>query len=103
MRIDTVSCELENIVVAGEWRRRGTGSRLLQKLISTLRERRLRQVQLEVRESNSIARALYRKFGFAERGRRKKYYTNPSEDAVLYALVFEPSNSEAPATNIISS
>lgn len=88
-RVDTVTCELENIVVADEWRRRGTGSRLLQKLISTVREDRLQRVQLEVRESNSVARSLYRNLGFVESGRRKKYYPNPTEDAVLYTLILK--------------
>ena len=81
-----MACELENIVVAGEWRRRGTGSRLLQKLISTVREGRLRQLQLEVRESNYVAQLLYHKLGFEENGHRKNYYANPTEDAVLYVL-----------------
>lgn len=38
---------------------------------------------LEVRQSNLAAQALYQKFGFKEVGRRKNYYTNPSEDALL--------------------
>jgi ribosomal-protein-alanine N-acetyltransferase len=40
-----------------------------------------------VRESNQAARALYIQLGFEESGRRKLYYANPQEDAVLYRLV----------------
>jgi ribosomal-protein-alanine N-acetyltransferase len=41
---------------------------------------------LEVRQSNAAARALYAKHGFHETGRRRAYYRDPDEDAVLYAL-----------------
>ncbi len=40
-------------------------------------------VFLEVRAKNSPAIALYRACGFAETGRRKNYYQNPADDAVL--------------------
>jgi ribosomal-protein-alanine N-acetyltransferase len=42
-------------------------------------------VFLEVRESNAAARRLYENLGFHENGRRKAYYAEPSEDAVLYS------------------
>ncbi len=35
-------------------------------------------------ESNQAARRLYEKHGFQEAGRRRAYYRNPEEDAVLY-------------------
>jgi ribosomal-protein-alanine N-acetyltransferase len=38
-----------------------------------------------VRESNTAARRLYEKLGFSEIGRRKAYYHNPQEDAILYS------------------
>jgi ribosomal-protein-alanine N-acetyltransferase len=41
-------------------------------------------VFLEVRESNAAARCFYEKAGFVQTGRRKSYYTDPAEDAVLY-------------------
>ncbi len=41
---------------------------------------------LEVRESNSPAQALYRKFGFVEISRRKKYYRNPTETAIVMQM-----------------
>jgi [ribosomal protein S18]-alanine N-acetyltransferase len=76
--------ELENIVVAASARRKGLGKCLLQHLITAAREINSTAVLLEVRESNTAARALYEKAGFVQTGRRKSYYINPQEDAVLY-------------------
>ncbi len=87
-RFGPAECELENIVVAEEHRRRGIGSRLLAELVSAARSRRVEKILLEARQSNASARHLYSKFGFVEYGRRKSYYANPAEDAILYALNF---------------
>jgi [ribosomal protein S18]-alanine N-acetyltransferase len=76
--------ELENIVVAATARRKGLGQRLLQHLLAIARATNSASVFLEVRDSNTTARTLYEKTGFAQIGRRKSYYTNPPEDAVLY-------------------
>jgi ribosomal-protein-alanine acetyltransferase len=85
-RFSAAECELENLVVAVEYRRRGLGSELLQALVGTARERKLDHILLEVRESNQAARTLYRKIGFEENGRRRGYYAQPQEDAILLAL-----------------
>jgi ribosomal-protein-alanine acetyltransferase len=76
--------ELENIVVTSSARRQGHGNRLLSALLVTAHETNSASVFLEVRESNSAARTLYEKAGFEQTGRRKSYYTDPLEDAVLY-------------------
>ncbi len=76
--------EVENIVVTPEERRKGIGTRLLHELLARAQQRDGEPVFLEVRESNAAARALYEKMGFRESGRRKGYYANPQEDAVLY-------------------
>jgi ribosomal-protein-alanine N-acetyltransferase len=78
--------ELENIVVAPAARRQGLGKRLLDALLAAARETNSTTVFLEVRESNAAARSLYEKAGFEQTGRRKAYYTNPVEDALLYRL-----------------
>ena len=78
--------ELENIVVTTSARRKGTGNQLLIALIAEARETNSDSVFLEVRESNVAARALYEKSGFRSTGRRKSYYSNPLEDAILYCL-----------------
>ena len=79
--------ELENIVVAREVRGTGTGKKLMDTLLVQARQTSSDAVLLEVRESNAAARRLYEKLGFRETGRRKAYYTNPGEDAVLYSKI----------------
>jgi ribosomal protein S18 acetylase RimI-like enzyme len=78
--------ELENIVVNTASRRKGLATRLLTALLNRARETNGESVFLEVRESNQAARALYIRLEFQESGRRKLYYANPPEDAVLYRL-----------------
>jgi len=80
--------EIENIAVAGPARRRGLGAHLLVELLDQARAAGARNIFLEVRESNRAARALYEKWAFVESGRRKCYYHQPDEDAVLYRFTF---------------
>jgi [ribosomal protein S18]-alanine N-acetyltransferase len=76
-----------DIAVLTESRRRGIGQTLLAEGLRRLRrEDRVHVVTLEVRPSNAPALGLYRKFGFAERGRRPNYYQNNGEDALLMRL-----------------
>jgi ribosomal-protein-alanine acetyltransferase len=79
--------ELENIVVAPEVRRSGIGKKLMDTLLVQARQTNSDAVLLEVRESNTAARRFYEEFGFRKTGCRKAYYTNPSEDAVLYSKI----------------
>jgi [ribosomal protein S18]-alanine N-acetyltransferase len=80
--------EIENIAISGDARRRGLGSRLLGEFLRLVRNRSGKDVYLEVRESNHAARKLYEKWGFVEAGRRKSYYHNPPEDAMLLRFSF---------------
>jgi ribosomal-protein-alanine N-acetyltransferase len=76
-------CEIENLVVASDFRRLGWGSKLLQSLIDAAHHAGATVFFLEVRESNLAARALYTKAGFVENGRRKQYYRGPEEHGIL--------------------
>jgi ribosomal-protein-alanine N-acetyltransferase len=78
--------ELESIAVAADEQRRGAGAQLLSALIEGLRKKQVSRLVLEVRASNVAALGFYRAFGFKETGRRKRYYTDPEEDAVLMSL-----------------
>ena len=78
--------EIENIVVAGRSRRQGIAGALLQRLLEQVKAQGGEVVRLEVRESNQPARTFYEGQGFGETGRRRHYYRNPDEDAVLYQL-----------------
>ena len=76
--------ELENIVVAPAAQGKAIGRRLLDALSAAVRETNSTSVFLEVRESNAAARTLYEMASFEQTGRRKSYYTDPAEDAILY-------------------
>jgi len=81
--------EIENVVVSAEFLRRGIANELVRELIRRAKSEAASAMLLEVRESNLPARGLYEKHGFCEVGRRRVYYTDPVEDAVLYALPFD--------------
>jgi [ribosomal protein S18]-alanine N-acetyltransferase len=78
--------ELESIAVASSFQRRGVAGYLLAALASELRLAGATEIFLEVRASNFPALALYRSRGFAETGRRRRYYHDPVEDALLLRL-----------------
>lgn len=75
--------EIANIAVAREARGQGIGGLLLDHALTEAAARGVQAVYLEVRESNTSARALYESRSFANVGRRKRYYRNPTEDALL--------------------
>ena len=75
--------ELANLAVAPEARGRGIGGALLDAAMSAGRADGCDWMHLEVRESNLAGRALYSSRGFAIVGRRRRYYSNPVEDALL--------------------
>ena len=87
-RIATDEWEIENVVVPESGRRRGFGRQLVLALLDSARRNRAHSIFLEVRESNLSARSLYEVCGFQQSGRRPAYYSCPTEDAILYALVF---------------
>ena len=80
-------CEILRIAVKKSCRRLGIAYRLLKEVIDLSQSSKVRFYYLEVRESNVNAKKLYEKLGFLESGRRKDYYRNPAEDAVLMSLV----------------
>ena len=81
--------EIFELAVESNHRRRGIGGLLVERFLSLARERDVKEVFLEVRESNAAAAALYRKFGFIVTGRRPNYYCDPQEDALLFHLNFK--------------
>jgi ribosomal-protein-alanine N-acetyltransferase len=82
-------CDLESIVVAEEFRRRGIGTALLDAVVAWSRERGGLHLELEVRVSNHPAIALYERHGFVRDGVRRGYYRDPEEDALLMGLTFD--------------
>jgi [ribosomal protein S18]-alanine N-acetyltransferase len=83
--------ELGNVAVSSSWRGRGLGARLLEEVIRRAARRGIVEVFLEVRPTNVVARRLYERFGFTTVGRRRNYYQQPVEDAlVLRRAVRQP-------------
>lgn len=74
---------VDNLAVRPEARRRGVASALLEAFRLHGRAHGLSALFLEVRPSNGGAVTLYQKSGYQEIGRRKNYYLNPKEDAII--------------------
>jgi ribosomal-protein-alanine N-acetyltransferase len=69
--------------VATDRQGEGLGSLLLDALLAEADRRRIPEVLLEVRADNEVAQGLYRRRGFAEIGRRRRYYQPSGTDAVV--------------------
>ncbi len=80
---------IDNVAVRPAFRRQGIADRLLD-VFCRFGQAHLAFLTLEVRPSNTAAVALYEKHGFTEAGRRKNYYENPTEDALLLTKEFKP-------------
>lgn len=82
-RLILPEAELESIAVAREFQRRGVARELFAALAEALGRSGVGEIMLEVRAGNGAALGLYRSMGFVEEGRRRGYYADPVEDAVL--------------------
>ena len=89
---------LLNVTVAPVWQRQGLGRWLLRLAVALTLAHGFGSLLLEVRPSNTGAITLYHRVGFAEIGRRKRYYpaeNNTREDALVMRIVCEASGVEA--------
>ena len=75
--------DMMNVAVHPDHRRKGVGEKLVLALEDALKAQESTCLTLEVRASNEPAKSLYEKLGFTEVGRRKNYYRNPKEDALI--------------------
>jgi len=75
--------KINNIAVRAEWRGRGIGGALLGLALERGRLEGCTEAELEVRPSNEVARRLYERYGFREVRRRKGYYQDTREDAIV--------------------
>jgi ribosomal-protein-alanine N-acetyltransferase len=78
--------EILNLAVEPNERRKGIAERLVAQSIDDAKRANVKRVYLEVRESNSGARAFYASMKFEERWRRKNYYSQPTEHALVLML-----------------
>ena len=81
--------DVMNVAVHPDFRRRGIAEALVNSLVEELKAIESRCLTLEVRASNVPAISLYEKLGFVEVGKRKNYYRNPKEDALIMRKEWE--------------
>lgn len=74
---------LNNVAVLLDYRKNSIGKALLLSLIAASEAQNAAFVSLEVRRTNTAAIALYEGLGFTQRGVRKNFYTEPTEDALI--------------------
>jgi [ribosomal protein S18]-alanine N-acetyltransferase len=79
--------ELHNIAVAARYKKKGIGKKLMLFLLETARQQAVKDVFLEVRQSNIEAIRFYEAFHFQFVSIRKNYYSEPTEDAVIYKFI----------------
>lgn len=79
---------INNIAVRQEYRKQGVASALLDVFVRFAQAQGIEFLTLELRVSNEAAKRLYMKHGFAQVGRRKGYYDDPKEDAILMTRTF---------------
>lgn len=82
----TDECHILNLCVDEPFRRKGIGTLMLNQVLDEAREAGVSRAWLEVRESNSAARELYKGLGFKEHSIRKAYYSDNRENAVVLEL-----------------
>ena len=81
------TADLCNIVVMEKYRKQHIGYKLLAEGIRLCKERGIERIMLEVRQSNTSAICLYQKMDFKEIGKRRGYYKEPVEDAIIMERV----------------
>ena len=75
--------QITNIATHPDYRRQGYGKAVVEALMKYARMNGLNSISLEVRESNRAAIDLYAKLGFKVEGKRKDFYTKPTESALI--------------------
>ena len=89
--VATEEWELENIAVSPAALRKGIGRALMNGLINRARQVQAAEIRQEIRASNTAAQKLGLSVGFIQGGRRRDYYQNPTEDALLFKYLLRES------------
>ena len=93
--------EILNLAVDPPYRRQGIAHELLVAGLRALDRRGTSEVYLEVRVSNEAAQSLYQRAGFGPVGRRRGYYRNPVEDALVLRRVLDRSENDTGRVNML--
>lgn len=81
--------EILNIAITKSLQNKGLGQKLLDKFFKTIETRDVSEIWLEVRETNLQAINFYKKNGFSIQFKRKNYYTNPTENALIMKKIID--------------
>lgn len=87
-RMGADELHINNVAVREDYRRRGIGRQLLNNILEEGRRSGVPCAFLELRAGNHAARTLYEKCGFRVTSRRKNYYSDPVEDALVMIVQF---------------
>jgi ribosomal-protein-alanine N-acetyltransferase len=79
-------CHISTIATHPDWRGRGLGELLLLNLLFLANDQAAHLATLEVRQSNQAAQTLYHKYQFAVVGKRRRYYKDTGEDALIMTV-----------------
>lgn len=82
--------KINNVAVHPRWRGRGIGSRLIGYLLEFGAQQGCLEATLEVRPSNQVAKQIYDRLGFRTVGRRRGYYSDTHEDALVMTCALTP-------------
>ena len=85
-RLGADELHINNVAVRKDFRRRGIGRRLLNRILEEGKRSGAVTAYLELRAGNHAALALYQNCGFRVTSRRKKYYSDPVEDALVMII-----------------
>lgn len=80
---------INNVAVRDRYRRRGIGRALLNQILEAGKRAAVPHAFLELRAGNRAALALYEESGFHVTSRRRRYYTEPVEDALVMTIQLE--------------
>lgn len=89
-RMGADELHINNVAVRENYRRRGIGRSLLDRILEAGRRSGVACAFLELRAGNRAALSLYEKCGFRVTARRQRYYTEPVEDALVMIIQLMP-------------
>ncbi len=75
--------QIINVATDARHKRQGVASEVLGFVLAECRARGIISISLEVRESNEAAISLYKAHGFTVAGKRRDFYSNPRENALV--------------------
>jgi ribosomal-protein-alanine N-acetyltransferase len=76
-----------NLAIAPDYRRKGIAGEFIRIIESNAIQRKNYGITLEVRETNTAAINLYRKFGFEIKGKRERYYENKDDALIMWKIL----------------